>query len=68
MKIANALRQLKMLRKDTFYPDEYNAITTARKSLEEWAELSEEAGREAIRSREDLHKLINRHIERIERK
>ena len=41
-------------------------MQTAKRSLKEWLELKEEAGRVAIRDREDLFNLIDKHIKRIE--
>ena len=64
MKIQNAIKQLSLLR--STMADDENAMQTAKRSLKEWQELQEEAGREAITSREDLMKLIDRHIARIE--
>ena len=68
MELANAAKQLKRMKIDKNHcGSEYNAITTAIRSLDEWSELQEELGRVAITNRDDLFKLIKRHIERIER-
>ena len=64
MKINNAIKQLSLLR--STMADDENAMQTARRSLQEWNELLEECGRVAIRDREDLFKLVKKHIARIE--
>lgn len=67
MVITNATKQLKRMKIDMSHTaDEYNAIKTGIKSLNEWNELYEECGRVAIKNREDLFDLIERHIKRIE--
>ena len=64
MKIANALKQISLFR--STMADDENALQTAKRSLQEWNELLEECGRVAIRDREDLFKLVKKHIARIE--
>lgn len=64
MKIQNALRQISQFR--STMADDNNALRTAKRSLKEWNELLEECGRVAIRDREDLFKLVEKHIARIE--
>lgn len=64
MKIQNALRQISQFR--STMADDNNALRTAKRSLKEWNELLEECGRVAIRDREDLFKLVKKHIARIE--
>lgn len=68
MKIISALRQLNLLNPTmaSAYADDNNALRTAKRSLAEWNELLEECGRVAIRDREDLFKLVKKHIARIE--
>ena len=70
MKIPNALWQINMEYRDITgepFSDRAIAVNTAIKSLTEWSELLEECGRVAIRNREDLFKLVKKHIERIEK-
>lgn len=70
MKISNALWQINMEYRDITgepFSDRSRAVNTAIKSLEEWNELYEECGRVAIKDRQDLFKLIKKHIERIEK-
>lgn len=64
MKIISTLKQLSLL--ETTMADDNNALRTAKRSLTEWNELLEECGRVAIRDREDLFKLVEKHIARIE--
>lgn len=64
MKINNAIKQLQY---KAYFGDEDNANRTAIRALQEWQEISEEAGRVAINDRDDLVKLIEKHIKRIER-
>lgn len=70
MKITNALWQINMEYRDITggvpFSDRSRAINTAIKSLAEWNELYEECGREAIKDRQDLFKLIKKHIDKIE--
>lgn len=69
MKISNALWQINMEYGDITgepFSDRSIAINTAIKSLTEWNELYEECGRVAIKDRQDLFKLIKKHIDRIE--
>ena len=68
MKIPNALWQINMEYRDITgepFSDRSKAVNTAIKSLEEWNELLEECGRVAIKDRQDLFKLIKKHIDRI---
>lgn len=70
MKIPNALWHINMEYQDIIgvpFSDRSKAVNTAIKSLTEWEELLEECGRVAIRNREDLFKLVEKHIERIEK-
>lgn len=64
MKIDNAIKQLQY---KAYFGDENNANSTAIRALQEWQEISEEAGRVAIKDRDDLLKLIEKHVKRIER-
>ena len=69
MKIYNALWQINMEYRDITgvpFSDRSRAINTAIKSLAEWNELYEECSRVAIKDRQDLFKLIKKHIDRIE--
>lgn len=67
MKISNAKQELQRMKLDMSHlGSEYNAIMTSIRALEEWNELLEEAGRVAIKDRQDLFKLIKKHIDRIE--
>ena len=69
MKISNALQTINMNYRemaDEPFSDRSIAVNTAIKSLTEWNELLEECGREAIRDRQDLFNLIEKHIARIE--
>ena len=69
MKIAKALWQINMEYQDISgvpFSDRSKAVNTAIKSLTEWNELLEECGRVAIKDRQDLFKLIKKHIDRIE--
>ena len=65
MRIINAIKQLQ--RRKSSFGDEENANSTAIRALQEWQEISEEAGRVAIKDRDDLLELIENHIKRIER-
>ena len=68
MKISNAKQELQRMKLDMSHlGSEYNAIMTSIRALEEWNELLEEAGRVAIKDRDDLVKLIEKHIKRIEK-
>ena len=69
MKISNAIWEINMNYSeiaDKPFSDRSIAINTAIKSLTEWNELYEECGRVAIKDRQDLFKLIKKHIDRIE--
>lgn len=69
MKISNALRTINMNYREMAgkpFSDRSKAVNTAIKSLTEWNELLEECGRVAIKDRQDLFNLIEKHIKRIE--
>lgn len=69
VKISNALWEINMNYRDITkvpFSNRTDAINTAIKSLTEWDELLEECGRVAIKDRQDLFNLIQKHIGRIE--
>lgn len=69
MKISNAIWEINMNYREIIdkpFSDRSIAINTAIKSLTEWNELYEECGCVAIKDRQDLFKLIKKHIDRIE--
>ena len=69
MKISNAIWNINIEYHDIInepFTDRSAAINTALKSLTEWNELLEECGRVAIKDRQDLFNLIEKHIGRIE--
>lgn len=69
MKISNALWEINMNYHEVIgepFTDRSTAINTALKSLTEWNELLEECGRVAIKDRQDLFNLVQKHIKRIE--
>ena len=69
MKISNAIWEINMNFRELAgkpFSDKSIAINTAIKSLTEWNELLEECGRVAIKDRQDLFNLVQKHIKRIE--